>query len=234
MHSGRKGIELFEYEPNSEWDIVSTNWKEEFTSVEASITFELKIKRKPLYVILAVILPIAMLALLNICVFVLPCDSGEKASYAITVFLAFAVFMTIISSTLPENSENVAIFSIFLIIQTICSTLITMTALVMVRLSSRPDTEPVPRWLTSLLRRLTCQCFCKKKKSNKVQDVSSTDGKDWVEEDTSSEATEVDQLTWKQAMTLLDRVFFVFFFMLFFLSSLLSFTIASIISSSHS
>ncbi|WAR30960.1 ACH10-like protein, partial [Mya arenaria] len=129
MLSGAKGIELWNFQENSAWSVVNTSWTVDVETYEATISFTLTIERKPLYFILSVILPITMLAILNICVFLLPCESGEKASYAMTVFLAFAVFLTIVSSTLPQNSDSVAIISVFLIVQTVTSTLITFIAL---------------------------------------------------------------------------------------------------------
>lgn len=227
MNSGGKGIELYDYEPNSNWDIISTSWKEELTSVEASISFELKIKRKPLYVILAVLLPISMLAILNICVFVLPSDSGEKASYAITVFLAFAVFLTIISSTLPENSESIAIFSVFLIVQTISSTLITITALVMIRLNSKPDSDPVPHILSKILLIISCHCCCKR--CCKSSKVAVTDSTPKLNPETASlREDNCHKMTWKRAVGILDKMFFVIFLLVFIVSAVVSFTAAAV------
>ena len=84
---------------------------------EAVVVFELTIRRKPFNILQTVVIPIAILSILNICVFVLPCESGERAGYAITVFLAFAEFMTVFSSTLPETFDRFSLFSMYLVIQ---------------------------------------------------------------------------------------------------------------------
>ena len=162
MLGGSGGIDLEKYQTNSEWDMIDSSATVEEESDEAVVIFTLKIKRKPRYMILSVILPIIMLSVLNLFVFVLPCDSGEKASYAITVFLAFAVFLTIISSALPNNSESLSIFSVYIIILTVQSTLISMLALIVLRL--RQFESPVPWFVARFVDIMFCQC-CKRERS---------------------------------------------------------------------
>ena len=170
-----------------------------------------------------------MLAILNICVFVLPCESGERAGYAITVFLAFAVFLTIISSTLPESSENVAVFSIYLIIQTTSSTVITILALVMIRFHFKDDeVDPVPRWLGGLLNTITCKrCRKPNKKITVVEPIGKKGTDDYPDDIT--DAMDQPTLTWKKAMSLVDRICFIFFFLVFLLSTSLSFIVAALL-----
>ncbi|KAH3711059.1 hypothetical protein DPMN_070558 [Dreissena polymorpha] len=160
MQGGSTGIETTNYEANSNWDLVDSSWNVESDTNDSTITFSLRLKRKPLFFMLSVIFPIITLAILNLCVFLLPCECGERASYAITVFLAFAVFLTIISSSLPKNSESVAAISVFLVIQTICGTLITGIALALLRLCSfdeRDEKVAIPRILIFLMRSLKCK-----------------------------------------------------------------------------
>ncbi|XP_045203704.2 acetylcholine receptor subunit beta-type unc-29-like [Mercenaria mercenaria] len=207
MISGEKGIVIEGFETNSEWDVIDTNYTVDWDSGEASVIFSVKIKRKPLYVLLSVIMPIIMLSILNISVFVLPCDSGEKASYSITVFLAFAVFLSIISATFPENSEAIALFSIYLIVLTLQSTVITLIALVLARCASfDADDTPVPRWLRCLLTAVSCQCCCRRRTRKNQESVISPYN------------------TWKNVVNKLDIVFFVFFTLVLVVSTLVFFT----------
>lgn len=215
FYSDDTGIFLSELESNSEWDVVSTGWNTIVDILGTNVSFELKLRRKPLYVILVIILPICMLALLNICVFILPCESGEKASYAITVFLAFVVFMTIVTATLPENSENLAVFSIFLIIQTISSTLITITALILIRFHAKQDDDRVPKTLSNFLR-----CFCRKHRKVDTSD------KDSIEENNGA-GINIQFITWKEAIGIIDRVCFLFFFLVLLLSAIITFSVAA-------
>jgi hypothetical protein len=56
-------------------------------------------------VILVNIICSSLMCILNIFVFLLPADSGERVGYAITVLLAIAVFLTISSDSLPATSN---------------------------------------------------------------------------------------------------------------------------------
>lgn len=232
MQGGSKGIDLEQYQTNSEWDLLDSTATVLDETEEASVIYTLKIQRKPRYMILSVILPIVMLSALNLFVFVLPCDSGEKASYAVTVFLAFAVFLTIISAELPNNSESLSIFSVYIIILTVQSTLITMTALFLLRL--RQFESPVPKILHRIVDILQCK-VCRNDR-RKVEPEGSNDksAKEQIPhingfhgkktdlkmiENNKEEETE-EPCDWKKVVNVLDRLFFCFFTIVTLTSSL--------------
>ncbi|CAC5400089.1 CHRNN [Mytilus coruscus] len=97
------GIELSdELESHGEWKITSSSATSEFKSLVSSVKFTIVIKRKPLYMIMNIILPIILLALLELFTFKIPADTGERLGYTITVWLSFAVFLTIVSDSLPK------------------------------------------------------------------------------------------------------------------------------------
>ena len=236
MQGGSKGIDLEEYQTNSEWDMIDSTATVEEESDEAAVIYTLKIKRKPRYMVLSIILPVLMLSVLNLFVFVLPCDSGEKASYAVTVFLAFAVFLTIISAALPTNSESLSIFSVYIIILTVQSTLITMIALTVLRI--RQFETPVPKIIIKLVAVLYCQC-CEKEHSKieplenngkleddmPIKEIASLKAKNGgfsskteiytmtMKEaiDGTTEQKGVEECDWKKVANALDRLLFCFF-----------------------
>ncbi len=51
-------------------------------------------------------LPCLMLSLLDLLVFCLPPESGEKVSLGITVLLSFSVFLLVIADNVPQTSET--------------------------------------------------------------------------------------------------------------------------------
>jgi len=162
MEGGTRGIFLDGYEGNSAWDVVDTSWYSKTESEESSIVFVLKIKRKPLYGLLTLVFPIIMLAILNLFTFTLPSNGGEKAGYAVTVFLAFAVFLTIMEASFPQNSESVAYFAIYVVIKTVQSTMITLIALVMIRCAAFDETTTIPRLLLVFVRVVKCEALRKR------------------------------------------------------------------------
>lgn len=239
MQADEKGIVLDDYEPNSEWDIIDSKATVEEESGEPSIIFSLTIKRKPRYTFLSIMFPIIMLTVLNTMVFLLPSDSGEKASYAITVFLAFAVFLTIVASSLPENSDTIALFSVYIIIQTAQSTLITLIALFLVRLHTTGLERPIPKWLISFVKIISCKSCTNRStvepsmhdvngsipnaketlNSSKI-DLSNTDTGDTAHDQKD------DGYDWKRVVNTLDWFFLAVFLLCAMLSTLLCFLLA--------
>ena len=60
------------------------------------VTFFLTIQRKPLYFIINIILPCAVLAFLSPLTFLMPAQSGERSGLAITLLLSMVVFMLLV------------------------------------------------------------------------------------------------------------------------------------------
>ena len=138
------GIALFI--GNGAWSIDKTTARHSIFGGQASeITFELYLKRKPAFVIINVILPIMFLGLLNVLVFVLVPESGERVSFCITVLLAITVFMTIISDTLPKTSEPVPFISYTLMLNVVTSALITLVTILNMRLYHTDEEQEVPQ-----------------------------------------------------------------------------------------
>jgi hypothetical protein len=59
--------------------------------------FKLKIKRRALYYGVMIIAPTVLFALMNPLVFLLPIESGERVSLAMTILLSYAIFLTLMS-----------------------------------------------------------------------------------------------------------------------------------------
>ena len=243
MEANRKGIVLDKFEQNSEYDIIDSKSSVAEESGEASIIFSVTIRRKPRYIFLSIIFPIILLTILNIFVFVLPCDSGEKASYAITVFLSFAVFMTIVSASLPENSDSTAIFSVYILFQMVQSTLITVLALFLIRLYSLGPERPIPGWLITMVKIISCKC-CKNRTS---VDPAIHDGEEKVPNKKDSlivskinlanrntgdsrENLQEDKYDWKRVVTTLDWFFMVIFSVFAFFSTFFCLLLAYVLS----
>ena len=141
-------VDLSMFQNSSGWEIVDTYY-EMNKGEKPSITFFMKLERKPAFVISSIVLPLIILSLLNVCVFILPCESGEKASYSITVFLSFVVFATLLQGTLPESAEtSQSYLAIYINIQTVQSAAIAIIALVCIRIHNLK--RPVPRWLINV------------------------------------------------------------------------------------
>lgn len=140
----RPGMRSAILDKNEEWDIADLKYHSCFFDVYSCSTFEIKIKRRPEFSILNTCIPIICLGILNACVFLIPPESGERVSFAITVLLSFAVFMTIFSSILPKNSDPVPILSYILMFMMIESGIIVVLTIVGLRIFHRRNDSDCP------------------------------------------------------------------------------------------
>ena len=70
------------------------------------VTFYVVLERKPLFYILNLLFPCMLISTVACLGFLLPPDSGEKVSLEITVLLSLAVFLLVVSETMPPSSET--------------------------------------------------------------------------------------------------------------------------------
>jgi len=108
---------------NGEWVYLSSTLQNkeliEHTSygVDAysQLVFNVILERRPEFYLTNVVLPILLMSFLNVLVFFLPADSGEKISYSLTVLLALAVFLTLIADSMPNTSVHTAVLCKYLV-----------------------------------------------------------------------------------------------------------------------
>lgn len=157
------GVEYYEFEENSVWTILDTESIVNKDKYESEIIFKIELQRKPKYFVMNMILPVLCLSLLSLLVFLIPVDAGEKMGYSITVFLSFAVFLSIISAELPVNSESTSTLSFYLVLQMGVGTLVLVISAIQLRLHHRKttaDMSQIFRKMVKLDRCLRCKSGC--------------------------------------------------------------------------
>jgi hypothetical protein len=99
-------------EDNELWDIVDAWVLFDDVQMGASfIRYHILLRRKPVYYVLNIILPILVLSLIALLVFWLPADSGEKMGLAVTVVLSFTVAQDTMSNIIPKTSDSLPLIS---------------------------------------------------------------------------------------------------------------------------
>ncbi|XP_069473642.1 acetylcholine receptor subunit delta-like [Ambystoma mexicanum] len=143
---------------NGEWEITHIPAKKNIDrSVSPSsykyqdITFYLIIRRKPLFYIINIITPCVLIAFLANFVFYLPADSGEKMTLSISVLLAQAVFLLLISQRLPETSLAIPLIGKYLLFIMVLVTVVVVSCVIVLNLHFRtPSTHTMPAWVKEL------------------------------------------------------------------------------------
>ena len=91
--------------------------------IHPDVTFHVHFQRKSLFYVINLIFPIVMITCLSMTTFILPAESGERWSVAVTLLLAATLFLLPMADMTPESSESVpllGVFFIFCIIEIIC------------------------------------------------------------------------------------------------------------------
>ncbi|XP_060068843.1 neuronal acetylcholine receptor subunit alpha-9-like [Ylistrum balloti] len=77
------------------------------------VTYYLKMKRKPAFYVVNIIIPSFLITGMAIIGFFLPVESGEKVSLQITVMLALAVFQLLVADSLPPSADATPLIAIY-------------------------------------------------------------------------------------------------------------------------
>ncbi|XP_069125458.1 acetylcholine receptor subunit alpha-1-A-like [Argopecten irradians] len=184
------------------------------------VDLSIQLSRRPKFLLLNLLVPIVFLISMNLCVFFLPAECGEKASYSITVFLSLAIFMTIVMDQLPPLSTDVPIVSIILCIHLSNNVIVCTCTILSLNYHHRSESRKISWHLRLLTMLVTWRAY--KPNCNKVRDVpdgispedtpTKTGEKDYCVtddvtlDDVSTTPTDpCSELTWKKVSHAIDR-----------------------------
>ena len=156
-------LNLDDYEENDEWILIShsidyVKIKDQFHFVQ----FEVTIKRRPLFYLFNIVFPVILLSMMNVFSFKIPCSSGERISYCISMLLTFSVFLSTVSEYLPRVSLKISYIQLYISIQFAFCILITIFSAL--NLNYFEYGNRVPFWMYKL-----STLFLKKKDNSIVQ-----------------------------------------------------------------
>ena len=219
------------FQDNAEWTIVETSSENIIQHDVSFVEFHIKLKRIPTYYVINLIAPVILLALVNVCVFILPAESGERVGFSITCFLSFVVLLNIIMGFIPSSSANLAYLCYYTFIMMVfsCGMSLATVFTLWIHFKSETSNSKVPFVLYGIIYMLKCRCFCTQpQKPGKVIPVkpvpadSIWDEKhfapDYVDEDDDDGKFKV---TWKDVASIMD-----IFFLLGFLGAQIFYSIA--------
>ncbi|VDI07825.1 Hypothetical predicted protein [Mytilus galloprovincialis] len=128
-------VNLDYYTKNSNWEVVNGDTYAQLDPRGYYRFFmSLSLKREPVYYIVMIVLPTVLLCLLNPLVFLLPVESGERISLAMTVLLSYAIFLTLVSASIPASSNPMCFLLIVMIIIMLMSGLTVVAVIITTKL----------------------------------------------------------------------------------------------------
>ena len=124
--------------------------------IYSDINFTFMFSRKPSYYVTALILPCLILVSIVMFSYYLPASSGERMGVVVTALLGFAVFLEVVSDSLPQNSNSTSILSMYILgtmFQCALSFFVTCFVITLIhKTHNNNDLKPPPQFLRKLLQ----------------------------------------------------------------------------------
>ena len=188
------------FENNGQWNVSILRTDMEDTTMK----IRLQITRRSSYLVVNIFLPVLFILSMNVVVFLLPVESGERISFSITGFLSFAVFITILTDKVPHQSNPLSILSAIFAFQLANSTMILISNVLVVNLYHRTS-EIKHTCLLALVR------FCSRKSTKKLSPIIINSKVSLDEECWKPSYDKDDEITWKDVASAFDKVFLLTF-----------------------
>lgn len=170
-------------------------------------------KRRPAFAVINIVLPMVFMVVLNLLVFILPVDSGERVSYSITVLLAIAVFLTLVGDNLPKTSTPTALLSYFLLGDLFLSSVICLIVILGLTFHHKDDSEtPVPNRVARAVKFCCYRKVCRFKNKTTVEAFNENAGNKSKIPDDDDDDDEV-VVTWKMVSKCFDKFMLTFSFL---------------------
>ena len=195
-------IDIRYYFGSGAWKLESTKATIEGTIIP-TVLFTINIRRFPKFAVVNVLVPVLTLTVLNLFAFLIPSESGEKLSYCITVFLAFAVFLTIIADHLLGNSNNMALLCYFLMFVLLLSTFICVSAVVSVAFYHTAESGVPPQWLHRTVSQLKSKRAPIANEHRVTSNGASEEFNGYQRESVGTSADNLDKNTWHDLKSVL-------------------------------
>ncbi|XP_052103515.1 neuronal acetylcholine receptor subunit alpha-6-like [Mytilus californianus] len=239
------------YSENGEWSLISSSGNKISDSSRggssfSSVSFSIKLQRRPMFHIINTLFPVALLAVLIAMVFKLPVDSGEKNGFALTVLLSYAVYLTLISDNIPSTSVSICYLSLYLAFILTLGAISVVLTIIVLRLHFKTENTVIPKWLKTLtktvLRKMAFMAPCRKEfKVNDIQNLSTADiisiddvqgykndpirvmKKENITSIPDTTENAESELTWQELAIIMDAVFFNIYIALITITTILLF-----------
>lgn len=202
---------------NSEWHLQGVSQRNETINGQLTAVFSIKLKRNPSFIVFYVTIPVILLSLLNSLTFALPVTAGEKAGYTSTVFLSFLVYVIVTFQKMPENSDTISLFAMYILIMTGLSSLTVIISILEIRMAGlKTKHKPVMRCtvsFTKLILNMQQRFLCIRDKVERRQFIEEKKLKQRnrrsnIEEDDEDDTDDDVDNAWPEFVSALDFICF--------------------------
>ncbi|XP_052774705.1 neuronal acetylcholine receptor subunit beta-4-like [Mya arenaria] len=135
---------LYDENENGEWELLDTSVG--YHAINEQMTFlkcTLILKRRPLFYILNILLPVILLSLMNVLSFKLSINCGERMSYSVALFLTFIVLLNIVADEMPKVSKTISFLQLYINTQLAIGMFITTISVFLVHSTNSKTNDDV-------------------------------------------------------------------------------------------
>lgn len=198
------------YTPDSDWTVESF-WAETYVQDHASrYDIYLTAKRESLYYTVMVVWPTILFGVLNPLVFLLPVESGERIGLSMTIMLSYAIFLTLVSASIPSSSNPMSILLAVMMGIISISGLIVVAVILISIIYYRDESKELNTFWTFIGKSFKC------KKKNVVHSVIS-----------EKELPVTECVSWKDIANALDMISIIISYILILIVVILFFVYVS-------
>jgi len=147
-------VDLKPYTPHSEWEMVSTVQRrtvEYYPCCDTPfpvLNIDITIRRRPLFQVIHLIVPMVLVGLLTLFSFNIPARSGERISYGVTLLLAMTLFMLLLSEMIPAAADALSKLGIFFNVLIIEMVVMIFAMCYVARMYHKTSGDkPITRWM---------------------------------------------------------------------------------------
>lgn len=152
-----EGIDLSDYYPSVEWDILRVPGKRHekrypcCVSPFIDITYEIYLRRRTLFYTVNLMIPCVGISFLTALVFYLPSDGGEKISLCISILISLTVFFLLLVEMIPSTSLVIPLIGKYLLFTMVLVTLSVIVTVITLNVHyRRPSTHNMSPWVRKL------------------------------------------------------------------------------------
>ena len=149
-----EGIDLNDYYPSVEWDILRVPGKRHekkypcCVSPFIDLTYEIHLRRKTLFYTVNLMIPCVGISFLTALVFYLPSDGGEKISLCISILISLTVFFLLLVEIIPSTSLVIPLIGKYLLFTMVLVTLSVIVTVITLNVHYRnPSTHKMSPWM---------------------------------------------------------------------------------------
>lgn len=211
LNSSQRQPDMKYFTESGEWDLTSSAVKHSRRVYGNEqwdhVYFIFQLQRKSLFYSMNVIIPVLCISILNIVCFLLPSEGGERVTLSISIFLTLAVFLTVVNDFMPESSDEVALFSVYVGLQLFGSAVTIMFTIVSLNLFYKDKNNNIAAVHRMLIK--LC-CIGQPEMKRMYNDTDMPDKPDATGTNDMTQMVDIDKeshtVTWKMVSRAVDRL----------------------------